>query len=307
MKIWFMGSGSFAASCLCHIAQDLDIETVITGLPTLSGRGLSEQPSLVEGKAISLGLPVLRTGRLSENEHLLQLMQTSPPDLILVIDFSQLIREPFLNGPRLGCLNVHPSLLPRWRGAAPIQRALMNGDCETGVTVFRLVSEMDAGPILGQARIAVDLSMGAVELFDILALMGSQIAVRGVKSLIEGSCQFSDQNSEYITHAGKISKYEAHLSWNQNNLVIHNTVRALNSSIGTFIIVKEKRLKLWRTFPVAGEGKAGEIIDFIDSEPVVACAEGALRLSEVQMEGKRRVSAAEWIKSSRLTIGEVLV
>ena len=135
MRLWFMGSGAFAARCLTHLSASLppgvSLERVITGNPTRAGRGLRETVSRVEEVALALGLPLERTGPLSENGPLLEAVTASPPDAILVVDFAQLIREPFLDAPRWGCLNIHPSLLPRWRGAAPVQRALMSGDVET--------------------------------------------------------------------------------------------------------------------------------------------------------------------------------
>ena len=138
--------------------------------PTRAGRGLRETVSRVEEAALALGLPLERTGSLSENGPLLEAVTASPPDVILIVDFAQLIREPFLNAPRWGCLNIHPSLLPRWRGAAPVQRALMNGDTETGATVFRLVPEMDAGPILCRVSIPIEPTATASELYEKLSV-----------------------------------------------------------------------------------------------------------------------------------------
>lgn len=307
MRLWFIGSGAFAASCLTHMSRSLLFEKIITGNPTQAGRGLKECVSCVEAAAVRLGFAVERTGPLSQNADILEALALSPPDIVFVVDFAQLIKEPLLNAPRWGCLNIHPSLLPRWRGAAPIQRALMNGDTTTGVTVFRLVEEMDAGPILSQIEIAVSLAATSSELLETLALTGSQMAIDGVKSIIEGSCQFLEQNSESATVAPKINKAEAQVSWFQNSTQIHNTVRALASSAGAFMVVGGKRLKLWSTAPIETEGQPGQLVSFIDGDPVVACAEGALRLLEVQSEGKRKVGGAEWACGNRLKVGEVLV
>ncbi|MDR1622225.1 MAG: methionyl-tRNA formyltransferase [Synergistaceae bacterium] len=306
MRIWFIGSGAFAAACLAHMSERLEFEKIVTGHPTKSGRGFKECPSCVERTVEDLGLSVERAGPLSRDENLVKAVSRDPPDVIFVVDFGQLVKEPFLSAPRHGCLNIHPSLLPRWRGAAPIQRALMNGDTVIGVTVFRLVEELDAGPILARAELAVPPEATSADLFDILALAGSQTAVVGIESLIEGSYQFSDQNSEFATYAAKLTKDEAQVSWNQNYLLLHNTVRAFASSTGAFAMVLGKRVKLWRTVPVDAEGAPGEVLYFLDGDPVVACAEGAVRLQEVQSEGKRKISGADWACGGRLKRGGVL-
>ena len=307
MRIWFIGSGAFAAACLTHMSKQLEFEKIVTGHPTKSGRGLKECASWVERAADGLGLSVERAGPLGREENLVEAVSCAPPDVIFVVDFGQLIKEPFLSAPRYGCLNIHPSLLPRWRGAAPIQRALMNGDTAIGVTVFRLVEELDAGPILAAIELPLPPETTSSELFDILALAGSTIAVAGVKSLMDGSYQFSDQNSEFTTYAAKLTKEEAQVSWNQNYLLFHNTVRAFASSTGAFAMVLGKRVKLWRTIPIdTEEGTPGEVLYFLDGDPVVACEGGAVRLQEVQNEGKRKISGADWACGGRLKMGGVL-
>ena len=315
-RLWFMGSGAFAARCLTHLSASLppgvSLERVITGNPTRAGRGLRETVSRVEEVALALGLPLERTGPLSENGPLLEAVTASPPDAILVVDFAQLIREPFLDAPRWGCLNIHPSLLPRWRGAAPVQRALMSGDVETGVTVFRLVPEMDAGPILRQVSIPVEPTATASELYEKLSLRGSQIALEGVQYLLNRPNNvfhfFKKQDDGAATYAPKIGKAEGGVSWDWEALRIHNVVRALDASFGAFAAVRGTRLKIWRTLPCGeGEGKdVGCVLRFSDGFPVVGCGGGALRLDEVQAEGKRRVGGDEWARGLRLKEGDAL-
>ena len=311
MKIWFIGGGSFAASCLIAMSACLQFEKIITGEPTKAGRGLNERVSAVEQAALDLRYENFeRTGPLRLNENLKNAMLANPPDLAFVVDFGQIIGEPFLNGPKYGCLNIHPSLLPRWRGAAPVQRAILNGDDVTGVTVFRLVRELDAGPVLAQVKMPLPIQADAPEMFQKLASEGSQIAVQSVKSIIEGSCQFSEQNSEFATYAAKLSKEEAQISWDHDFLSIHNTVRAFAASSGAFVTVMGKRLKIWRTAPSETElcavsARGAEIGSMFslpsDGNPVVVCKNGALQLLEVQAEGKRRVSGAEWFRGIRAT------
>jgi len=317
-RLWFIGSGAFAARCLTHLSASLppglSLERVITGNPTRAGRGLKETVSRVEGAALALGLPLERTGPLSENGLLLEAVTASPPDAILVVDFAQLIREPFLNAPRWGCLNIHPSLLPRWRGAAPVQRALMNGDAETGVTVFRLVPEMDAGPILRQVSVPIEPTATALDLFENLSLRGSQIALEGVQCLPNTPNNvfhfFQEQDDAAATYAPKIGKAEGEVSWGCEATRIHNVVRALDASFGAFTVVRGVRLKIWRTLPCEGGGGAeknvGRVLRFSDGFPVVGCGGGALRLDEVQADGKRRGGGDEWARGLRLKEGDML-
>ena len=308
MRIWFIGGGEFAASCLfCLSAESahLRFEKIVTGEPTKAGRGLGERVSAVERAACELGLAFERTGPLSRNEKLKNAMIADPPDLVFVVDFAQIIKEPFLNGPQHGCLNIHPSLLPRWRGAAPVQRAILNGDAVAGVTVFRLVKELDSGPILAQKEVPIPIDVDSTELFKNLALTGSQIAIQSVQSIIEGNCQFSEQNSEFATYAVKLTKEEARISWERSCISVHNTVKAFASSFGAFVTIGGKRLKVWRTeltntIPVDVEGAPGTILSLAEGDPVIGCADGALRLVEVQSEGKRRVSGAEWLRGAGL-------
>ena len=315
-RLWFIGSGAFAARCLAHLSASLppglSLERVITGNPTRAGRGLRETVSHVEEAALALGLSLERTGPLSANGPLLETVTASPPDAILVVDFAQLIREPFLNAPRWGCLNIHPSLLPRWRGAAPVQRALMNGDSETGATVFRLGPEMDAGPILRQVSVPIEPTVTASDLYEILSSRGSQIALEGVQYLSNRPNNvfhfFKKQDNGAVTYAPKITKAEGGVSWDWEALRIHNVVRALDASFGAFVAVRGARLKIWRTLPCGeGEGKdVGRVLRFSDGFPVVGCGEGALRLDEVQAEGKRRVGGDEWARGLRLKEGDML-
>ncbi|MCL2009012.1 MAG: methionyl-tRNA formyltransferase [Synergistaceae bacterium] len=284
----------------------LRFEKIITGEPTQAGRGLRERVSAVERAAGELGLAVERTGPLRSNEPLKNAMISEPPDLVFVIDFAQMIGEPFLNGPKHGCLNVHPSLLPRWRGAAPVQRAILSGDTAAGVTVFRLVKEMDAGPILAQTEISLPVLTDSSELFQTLAFEGSQIAIQSVNLIISGSYHYSEQNSKLVTYAAKLDKEEARILWDRDGLSVHNTVRAFASSFGAFVMVAGKRLKVWRTAPDTGEGAPGTVLCLTGGDPLVACGKGAVRLMEVQNEGKRRVSGAEWFRGTRLKEGDVL-
>ena len=219
MRLWCIGGGPFAARCLEALVRRLPVERVVTGTPTRGGRGMAEISSRVEERALALGLPLERTGPLCKNEPLLTALATEPPDAVLVVDFAQLIREPLLSAPRWGCLNVHPSLLPRWRGAAPVPRSLMGGDARTGVTVFRLTPVMDAGPILRQAAVEVGVGETATELYDRLSALGAEIAAEGLSALESAGDDFADlftpQDDAAASYAAKLDRSEFELSWQQ--------------------------------------------------------------------------------------------
>mgnify|MGYP002626828470 CR=1 FL=1 len=208
-NIWFIGTGKFAALCLEELTNNhISIQRIITGLPTISGRNKRENPSAVELTASSLGLKSERTGKLSENASLIKALDDENPAIIFVIDFGQIIREPFLS--RM-CLNIHPSLLPEYRGAAPIQRALLEGKQYTGVSVFRLVKAMDAGEIFSQKRIEISPDDNASNLYARLSRIGSEIAADAVKNI--ASLKFTKQDDSQATYAQKLSKEDFVLSF----------------------------------------------------------------------------------------------
>ncbi len=221
----------------------------MTSPPYVGGRGLKELTSPVEEACLALCITPHRSGSAGKDEVLLSALVETPPLAILVVDFGQKIPEPFLSEPAGGCLNIHPSLLPLYRGAAPVQRSLLNGDPVTGVTLFRLVEQMDAGPILLQEEYYPDGTETAGELLDILAEKGSKLFLLGVKCIIEGTCSFIEQNSESATYAPKITNKEAEVSWHSSAERIVNTVRALNPSPGAFLHTGSKRLKIWSAKP----------------------------------------------------------
>ncbi len=304
--LWFFGAGRFAARCLSVLSREISFDLVVTSPPSVGGRGLKELPSPVEEVCLELGITPHRSGSAGKDEVLLSALVETPPLAILVVDFGQKIPEPFLSEPAGGCLNIHPSLLPLYRGAAPVQRSLLNGDSVTGVTLFRLVEQMDAGPILLQEEYFPDGTETAGELLDILAEKGSKLFLLGVKCIIEGTCSFIEQNSESATYAPKITNKEAEVSWQSSAERIVNTVRALNPSPGAFLHTGSKRLKIWSARACSLSGAPGEVLGFDDGFPVVGTAEGAVVLLAVQPEGKRKLDGSEWARGLRLKKGDFL-
>ncbi len=302
-NLWFIGTGHFAALCLQGFSrQNITFTRIITGQPTRSGRNNKENPSPVEIMAGTLGLNVTRTGKLSENNELIDALALENPDVIFVIDFGQIIREPFLS--RM-CLNIHPSLLPEYRGAAPIQRALLDGHDSTGVTVFRLAKAMDAGDILEQKRVDVLENDNASGLYMKLAETGCEVAEKALKNP-EG-LTFTPQDNSMATFAPKLEKSEFALSFSDTASKFVNTVRALDMSGGAYVMAAGKRLKVWRARlrNDVNDGRAGEILS-VEGCPVVSCGDYGVELLEVQSEGKRRMSGREWTAGLRIRTGDIL-
>ncbi len=306
-RIWFAGSGAFAAACLARISEGISIDLVITGMPTTAGRGLRSQPTEVDLWCEGKKLDVRRTERLLSDAPLIERLSDRPPDIILVVDFGQKILPPFLDLPHSGCFNIHPSLLPRYRGAAPVQRAILEGERLSGVTLFRLVEAMDAGPIVSQEHIEISEGITAGEFAAICAEKGSEVFLKGVKSIIDGSCVYREQNSESVSYAPKILKSESFIDWRDCSGEIHDRVRAFNPVPGAYFMFRGKRVKLWRTKCVPASGCPGEYLGS-DEEgfPLVAAGEGALVLSSVQPEGKRILEGSDWIRGIRIQKGAVL-
>lgn len=305
-----MGTGQFASYCLDGLlSEGITPSRVITMPPRKGGRGLSLNPTLVDKLASEKGLNVYRSLNINKDAELLDIFAREIPDVIFVIDFGQKVGEPFLSSPLHGCLNVHPSLLPLYRGAAPVPRAILDGKTETGVTVFQLVESMDAGPIMISEKVKIGENETTGELLFRLAYIGSVLLNRGVKLLAEDSFPFQDQNSQLATYACKIEKSETLLNPEQTAIELHNRVRAFNPSPGSYITFRKKRLKIWSTkiFDFDSTGAPGEISFSDDNYPLVQTLRGKLKLLEVQPEGKRRVDGAEWLKGSHLKEGDLLI
>ena len=300
--LWLVGTGNFAALCLEGLTRrGMTFSRIITGNPTRSGRNNREYPSPVEVKASELGLTVTRTGKLTENHELIDALTHENPPVIFVIDFGQIIRDPFLS--RM-CLNIHPSLLPEYRGAAPVQRALLDGQTRTGVTVFRLVKAMDAGGILAQSEIHIDPSENASDLYARLADVGCEIACEAMKN---DELTFVPQDDSLATYAPKLEKDEFSLAFTMNAADFVNRVRALDMSGGAWVMAGGKRLKVWRACVIEGvkPGMPGEVMS-IEGCLTVSCGDSCVGLMEVQSEGKRRMTAREWATGLRLKAGACL-
>lgn len=299
LNVVFMGTPEFAVPALTALHQAFNITGVYTQPDKPVGRGLDVRASQVKVKALEYGLPVFQPEKLSlpgEFERL----QSLNPDVIVIVAYGQILRRNVLELPKLGCVNIHSSLLPRWRGAAPIHWAMLGGDRETGVTTMRLVEKLDAGEILLQTRTPIgDEEMISV-LHDRLALMGAELIVPTLRGLADGSLKGSVQDEAWVTYASKLTKEMEALNPSESAEILDRRVRALNPWPGTTVWVegqerlKIKRAKLRRDLS-GQEGKLYERSGML----LLGTSQGSLELLAVQWDGKKELDAAGFLNGLR--------
>lgn len=304
LRVVFMGTPEFAVSALESVHAHFSVVGVYTQPDRPVGRGLELRASPVKQKAMQLGLPVFQPEKLSapgEFERLAELK----PDVIVVVAFGQILRRNVLGLPRLGCINIHSSLLPRWRGAAPIHWAMLGGDAETGITTMHLVEKLDAGDILLQERTPIGLGETASTLHDRLALMGASLIIPTLKGLEAGTLAGVKQDESLVTYATKLTKEMESLSPEEAPEVLSRRVRALNPWPGTSIWVqipgrqKPDRLKVKKVRERGDiRGQVGEIFERAGML-LLGLKEGSLELITVQWDGKKEVDAAGFLNGLR--------
>jgi methionyl-tRNA formyltransferase len=299
LRLAFLGTPDFAVPTLAElIAQGHDITAVYSQPPRPKGRGLAVEKGAVHKFAETAGLDVHTPLSLKSAEEQAAFAALDI-DAAVVVAYGLLLPKAILDAPRLGCFNLHGSLLPRWRGAAPIQRALMAGDAETGVMVMRMDEGLDTGPILMAERVAIGRQTSG-ELSERLARLGADLMVRALSALERGAITALPQAGEGVTYAKKITKDEARIDWSKSAAEIDCLIRGLAPSPGAFTEAKGDRLKILSAALVDGRGTAGEAIT---DDLVVACGEGALRLLKVQRAGGRVMAAEDLLKGFVLPKG----
>jgi methionyl-tRNA formyltransferase len=252
------------------------------------------RPTPVKAKALELGLPVFQPDRLSAPGEF-EKLQALRPDAIVVVAYGQILKQNVLDLPRLGCINIHSSLLPRWRGAAPIQWAILGGDDESGVTTMKLVQKLDAGDILLQAKTKISFDDTAESLHDRLARMGAELIGPTLRGLAEGSLRARPQDESKVTLASKLSKEMERLDGAETAVQLDRRVRALNPWPGTSIMVDGQRLKIKKARPMLKvTGKPGLLFERVGML-LLGTAEGSLELLRLQWEGKKEVDAAGFL------------
>jgi len=308
LRIIFMGTPELAAASLGALLREpaFQILGVVTQPDRPKGRDLKLQPSPVKQLAISAGLPVLQPLKARDEQFTAQL-RALQPDLIAVAAFGQILPKAILDLPRFGCLNVHTSLLPKYRGASPIQSAILNGETETGVTIMKMDVGLDTGDILTQRTTPIRDEDNAATLHDRLAQLGAELLVKTIPDYVSGKIQPRPQQHELATHVTKIKKEDGRLDWQQPARAIWNRIRAFTPWPGAFTFLpaqpQPQLLKIWQAEVASGQGVAGEILFADKTGIVIGCGEGALRVTQLQREGGRRMSAVEFLTGHPLVPG----
>lgn len=308
LRIIFMGTPELAATTLRALLRvpKLQVVAVVTQPDRLKGRDLKLHPSPVKLLALEAGLPVLQP-ELARDEKFIAELGALRPELIAVAAFGQILPKTVLELPRFGCLNVHTSLLPKYRGASPIQSAILNDDETTGVTIMQMDVGLDTGDMLMQNTTPIRDDDNATTLHDRLAEMGAELLVETIHGLVDGKLHGFKQDNALATHVAKIRKEDGNIDWNQPARAIWNRIRAFTPWPGAFTYLpaqpKPLLLKIWGAELVSTGGHAGEILSADKSGIVIGCGEDALRITILQREGGRRMSAQEFLAGHPLSLG----
>jgi len=304
VNLLFAGTPEFAARCLEALLESRHrVVGVMTRPDRPAGRGYALAPSPVKKLASARGIEGTQPESLRDTQAQAELKHFRA-DVIVVAAYGLILPQPVLELPRHGAINIHASLLPRWRGATPIQRALLAGDRHTGVSIMQMDDGLDTGPVLMQEEIPIleDDTMGTLR--DRLAELGAKLIVQALDALQAGVIKATPQSAEGVTYAAKLEKREARVDWRKGALTVNRQVRALNPSPGADARVRRVELKIWRCATATGRGNAGEILSIGPDGLCVACGEGALVITELQRSGGKRLRAADFLRGFPLTAGE---
>lgn len=311
MRIAFFGTSEFAVESLKGLADSgHEVVQVITRPDGRKDRGHQVHPSPVKEKALELGLPIFQPTRVNDEESTRVLKQLQA-DLFVVVSYGSILGEELLKTPPYGALNVHPSLLPAYRGAAPIQRTLMDGLSRTGVTIMEMVRDLDAGPILRQEEIDVPSDWNQGDLSDALAGLGAQLLLTTITALEEDHLQGVEQDHEEASYAKKVQREEKYISFNHPANVVHDKIRGLAPKWTPMVSFKGKLLGILKT-EIQKDGQSsglpGEVME-INKEAgiLVQCAKGALWLKTLKPEGKKVMAFRDYLNGSHLSVGDQLL
>jgi len=301
LRIIFMGTPEFAVPCLSElIGAGHEVVCVYTQPPRAAGRGQKEKLSPIHVFAQQAGLPVETPVTLKSADEQTKFAHFNA-DAAVVAAYGLILPKTILDAPKFGCLNLHASLLPRWRGAAPIQRAIMAGDTETGLMVMHMDEGLDTGNVCLAERVNIGADETAGELHDVLARTGADLMVRALAARERGSLDCTQQGREGVTYASKIEKSEARIDWTRPAQDVHNHIRGLSPFPGAWFELeahgKQERVKVLRSTLESGEGAPGEALD---DSLTIACGTGAIRLTHLQRAGKKPMTGPEFLRGLEL-------
>jgi methionyl-tRNA formyltransferase len=304
MRLIFMGTPDFAVPTLVELAaRGHEIAAVYTRAPKPAGRGMDLQRTPVELEARRLALPV-HTPKTLKDDGAQESFRAHNADAAVVVAYGLILPKPILDAPRLGCFNVHASLLPRWRGAVPINRAIMAGDAESGITIMKMDEALDTGPMAMAERTAISADMTAGELHEALSRIGADLMLRVLAAAERGSLSLTPQPEDGVTYAEKISKNETRIDWTKPWRHVHDHIRGLSPFPGAWFELDGVRMKVLRS--TAGES-AGPPGTALDNKLTIACGDGAVRLVQVQRAGKQPMSTEEFLRGTPVKAGTRVV
>lgn len=304
MKIVFCGTPEFAVGTLeAVIAAGHDVQLVVTQPDRAAGRGMEVQPGAVKSAALSHGVPVVQPEKIKKNVEFREQLETIAPDAILVVAYGRIIPDWMLTLPRFGCINLHGSLLPKYRGAAPIQWAVASGETRTGVTTMQLDAGLDTGPMLLAEVVPIAPEETAADLFESLAVVGSKLMVKTLTGLEYGTITPTVQNHQAATLAPILTRDDARMDFSRTATDLLNRWRGFQPWPGAFTSLRGRKLIVHRMKVVEGHGQQAELQ--VDGDRLmVGCSESLLELIEVQMEGKKRMAAGEFLRGFQVKSGE---
>ena len=301
MKTLFFGTPLFAVQSLVKLAENSEIKAIVTKPDKPAGRGLNIKISPVKKTAQDLGLEFYQPEDLNQMKEEYEKIN---PDLSVVVAYGKVLPDWILNNNK-GAINIHASILPKYRGAAPIQRAIMNGDKETGVTIQKMVTELDAGDVLAAEKVEIIESDTSGTLHDKLAIVAAPLLVKVVNDF--DNISMIKQDEEKATWAKKIEKEEAVIDWNKTNVEINNLVRALNPFPGAKSTLKNKQIKVYKTELNEREGKPGQVLEVNNNEFIIGCAKGSLNLAIIQPTSKNKIKGFEFARNYNIRNMEMLI
>jgi methionyl-tRNA formyltransferase len=314
MRLAFAGTPEFARVALAALhAAGFEIPLVLTQPDRPAGRGQHLQPSAVKAWAVAQGLTVIQPQGLrldgrhaADAQAAREVLQACQPDVMVVAAYGLILPDWVLTLPRLGCLNIHASLLPRWRGAAPIHRAIEAGDAHTGITVMQMDAGLDTGAMLLAESVAIADTDTTGSLHDRLAVLGGRLIVEALAQAARGTLQATPQPADGVTYAKKIDKAEAAVDWRCDADTVARRIRAFNPAPGAVARWRGEAIKLWLAQPVSGAvaEAPGTVVNVTADGIVVACGRGAVRLTELQRPGGKRLQAAQFLQGQALQVGE---
>tara|TARA_B100001029_G_scaffold132246_1_gene111115 strand:+ start:2475 stop:3392 length:918 start_codon:yes stop_codon:yes gene_type:complete len=303
LKLIFMGTPKFSLPTLEKLlGSEHKILATYSQPASQADRGQKIIPSSVEVFSKKNSLNIRTPINLDVDEEY-NFFKKLKPDIVIVIAYGKIIPQRFLRLAKHGFINVHASLLPKWRGAAPIQRSIMNLDNETGISIMKIVEELDAGPVMHQDKIKINENINSLILSEALSKLGARSIMNAINKIEKGVAKFLEQNHKESTYAKKISKKEAEINWNESAKKILAKINGLNPNPGAWFKYKNQRYKIWKAKKVNQNGGYGKILD---NKLTIACKDKAIQILEIQKEGKKRQVTEEFLLGNKINEGEII-